>query len=921
MAEARSVALLPSRFKSGVALAVDAEGLHLRATVTVPPPGVLLAAAVRGARRVARAVAWSAWPLATPLGLGVGVALAAAALQRAPRAREALLPMLRALLRVSTPAATAAPLSSAAEGALLAAAAAAAVAAAVLAVAWLSRLALFALLHDRSFLRLRAGAPVPWRQGVWFACMRALTRGRPLLLQFQRSLPRLPLPTLGATVARYVASQAPLASPEEHARLAALAAAFLRNEGPALQRHLWLKALVSRNYVALWWEEFVYLRGREPIAVNSNYYALDCGRSRPTQLQASRAAVLTSELVRYMLALEDEAVAPVLLGGGAGGGGVPLCMAQCRRLFSTSRIPGRECDRIRHWDPATVRHVAVYCGGTLYLLDVFGSDGAPRAPEELEEAFEDIAVDAAAREAAAARQPRGGRAKPGLLREAEACLPALTAARRADWAEVRETLFGDGVNKRALNAVEKALFYVVLDASSPALLDWSARAMAGIAGLDTRTRPGIFFDKSFNLIVHANGSAAINAEHSWADALVIGHLLEHVLVGEVKGEPYDADGRVKLRDGRARCGSRLLGAAGLGPAPAPAPAAGRRQRSLSVDALGLSGAAQQGETALSPTSAPSADASAAGRWQRLSWTIGEDLEDAIFSARATLCALAADLDLVVTPFSDYGKRFVKRCGVSPDAYIQMALQLAYTRDRGHADNTYEAASVRLFAAGRTETVRSASAEALAFVAAMDQPGASPREKLAALRVACARHVELYTLAMSGEGFDRHLFGLYVVAVGTGVESAFLKAALGQPWRLSTSQVPQQQTTLWDIKDVRFRTAMSAGGGFSAVARNGYGVSYSVAGEDEFAFHVSSCVSSASATSATRFTARILQALADMRAVLSEALGGEGGKAGAAAAAPGAACGEATAPPGPVRGLAAEPLAATPQPIMLSGSAP
>jgi len=55
MAEARSVALLPSRFKSGVALAVDAEGLHLRATVTVPPPGVLLAAAVRGARRVVQA--------------------------------------------------------------------------------------------------------------------------------------------------------------------------------------------------------------------------------------------------------------------------------------------------------------------------------------------------------------------------------------------------------------------------------------------------------------------------------------------------------------------------------------------------------------------------------------------------------------------------------------------------------------------------------------------------------------------------------------------------------------------------------------------------------------------------------------------------------------------------------------------------
>jgi carnitine O-palmitoyltransferase 1 len=915
MAEARSIALLPSRFKSGVALAVDAEGLHLRATVTVPPPGALLAAAARGARRVARAVAWSAWPLTTPTGLGVAVVLAAAALQRAPRAREALLPLLRALLRALQPPANGgaadgdgssaaavareAPFSPAAEGALLAAAAAAAVAAAVLAVAWLSRLALFALLHDRSFLRLRAGATVPPLQRLWFACVRALTRGRPLLLQFEGSLPRLPLPTLDATVARYVASQAPLASEEAQERLEALAAAFLRNEGPALQRRLWLKALVSRNYVSDWWQDFVYLRGREPIACLSNYYALDCGRSRPTQLQASRAAVLTAELVRYMLALEDEAVAPVLLGGGAGAGGVPLCMAQARRLFSTSRIPGLESDRVRHWDPLCVRHVSVYCGGSLYLLDVFGSDGAPRAPEELEDAFADIAVDAAAREAAAARLPRGSRAKPGLLREAEACLPALTAARRADWAEAREMHFGDGVNKRSLNAVEKALFCVVLDASSPAVLDWSTRARAGIVGLNPSSRPGLFFDKSFNLIVHANGQAAINAEHSWADALVIGHLMEHMLVGEIKGEHYDADGRVKLRDGAARCGSRLLGAAGLSPAPKPAAASTRRPRSLSVDAVGLS------EPALSPTSAPSADASAAGRWQRLRWAISVELEDAIFAARASLSALAADLDLVVSPYQAYGKRFIKGVGVSPDAYLQMALQLAYMRDQGHADNTYEAASTRLFAAGRTETVRSASAEALAFVAAVDRPGASPSEKLAALRAACARHVDLYTRAMTGQGCDRHLFALYVVAVGTGTESPFLKSALGQPWRLSTSQVPQQQTSLWDIKDARFASAMSAGGGFAAVASNGYGVSYSVVGEDAFSFHVSSCVSSAPATSATRFTARILQALEDMRAVLTEALGDEAGKAAAAGR--------------PAAASDAEPLA-TPQPVMLTGGA-
>ena len=290
-----------------------------------------------------------------------------------------------------------------------------------------------------------------------------------------------------------------------------------------------------------------------------------------------------------------------------------------------------------------------------------------------------------------------------------------------------------------------------------------------------------------------------------------------------------------------------------------------------------------------------AGASNAGRWQRLSWVISAELEEAIFAARASLCALAEDLDLVVTSHAEYGKGFVKRCGVSPDAYLQMALQLAYFRDQRHFDNTYESSMTRLFADGRTETVRPVTAEATAFVLLMEQQGiggggvgggggggaasgaptpASPLAKLAALRAACEKHVALYVAAMEGCGFDRHLFALYVVAVGTGTESAFLKQALGQPWRLSTSQVPQQQTSLWSIKDKRFASAISAGGGFSAVAADGYGVSYSVAGEDEFVFHVSACVKSAPKTSAARFTGHILQALADMRAVLSQALGSE-----------------------------------------------
>lgn len=35
-----------------------------------------------------------------------------------------------------------------------------------------------------------------------------------------------------------------------------------------------------------------------------------------------------------------------------------------------------------------------------------------------------------------------------------------------------------------------------------------------------------WFDKSFTFIVFRNGKMGLNAEHSWADAPVIGHLWE-----------------------------------------------------------------------------------------------------------------------------------------------------------------------------------------------------------------------------------------------------------------------------------------------------------------------------------------------------------------------------------------------------------
>ena len=58
--------------------------------------------------------------------------------------------------------------------------------------------------------------------------------------------------------------------------------------------------------------------------------------------------------------------------------------------------------------------------------------------------------------------------------------------------------------------------------------------------------------------------------------------------------------------------------------------------------------------------------------------------------------LADDLQLHILHHNAYGKGFVKQCKLSPDAYIQMALQLAYYRDAGKFCLTYEASMTRYF---------------------------------------------------------------------------------------------------------------------------------------------------------------------------------------------------------------------------------
>ena len=88
---------------------------------------------------------------------------------------------------------------------------------------------------------------------------------------------------------------------------------FLNGVGPALQSALIKKSWLSSNYTTDWWEEFVYLRSRDSLLINNNYFGLGF-YSIPSDRQTSRIAGSVWAVLKWRKdALIDNKVPPMKL--------------------------------------------------------------------------------------------------------------------------------------------------------------------------------------------------------------------------------------------------------------------------------------------------------------------------------------------------------------------------------------------------------------------------------------------------------------------------------------------------------------------------------------------------------------------------------------------------------------------------------
>ncbi|XP_062256432.1 choline O-acetyltransferase [Platichthys flesus] len=367
----------------------------------------------------------------------------------------------------------------------------------------------------------------------------------------------------------------------------------------------------------------------------------------------------------------------------------------------------------------------------------------------------------------------------------------LTSDGRTEWAESRRALMKESTNRDSLDMIERCLCLVCLDdASGPELSD-TTRAMWMLHGGGVAKNGGNrWYDKPMQFVVGADGCCGVVCEHSPFEGIVLVQCTEYLLKYMI-GSP-----------------SKLVRAASVSELPAP---------------------------------------------RRLRWKCTPEVHKLLASSADKLQRLVTNLDMNVQKFDEYGKEFIKRQKISPDAYIQVAIQLAYYRCHRRPVSTYESASIRRFQQGRVDNIRSATPNALAFVKAMTDgmQSKSDTEKMEMLRGAIAAQTNYTIRTITGMAIDNHLLGLREIAHELRMEKpeifkdeAYL---ISNQFILSTSQVP---------------TTVEMFCCYGPVVPNGYGVCYNPQ-SDHIIFSVSSFRESPQTCSA-EFVKCLVQGLLDMR---------------------------------------------------------
>ncbi|KAF9451885.1 acyltransferase ChoActase/COT/CPT [Macrolepiota fuliginosa MF-IS2] len=633
------------------------------------------------------------------------------------------------------------------------------------------------------------------------------------------SLPRLPVPDLRKSLDKYLSSIEPFLHEAEQSSQAFSDAYQLRRKW-ADEFYFGIGSVLQERLIALdkaspnnwlddnFWINKAYHEWRAPLLINSNWWLAfydddlipetarmsvqtEDGMAGTTTWQLRRAAWLVHRTLEFKDRLATQELHPETTRTGI------WLRESTSKMFNVARIPQPHCDTLSQPPPKPhslhARSLLVMFHNFCYTIPIYSPSGELALPRDIYRRLRSIIADV-----------------DGRLKSGEKAFPigVLSADNRDTWAKnLNHLLSLSQTNKTSHQSLLTSVMALSLDHTPYTLPSQEGHPRTQTQStLDahlhsTRTTSqnlsNRFFDKPYTILVDPLARAGATGEHSPCDALVPSIVAEYGIVSGVEEDAFPST------EGES---TRIVG----------------------------------GEDG----------------FIRLDWVADDQLWRETKEAECRSVALIEDSDDSVFWFDGYGTDWMKTVAkLSPDAYIQMALQLAWYRTRGTFTATYETVLTRMFKRGRTETIRTFTNDSRAWVLSMVNPSTSLQTQHTLLTKAILTHSKLTRDGATGRGFDRHLLGLQLLHNPTsdGPSPPLFADPLfsqSQEWKLSTSGLSAGH---W------FK-----GTGFGAAYNDGYGINY-LAAPEMIKFGIESKHSSP-LTSTYAFKNAVDAALKDMKGV-------------------------------------------------------
>lgn len=179
--------------------------------------------------------------------------------------------------------------------------------------------------------------------------------------------------------------------------------------------------------------------------------------------------------------------------------------------------------------------------------------------------------------------------------------------------------------------------------------------------------------------------------------------------------------------------------------------------------------------------------------EELKFELNDKLEKAITEASKAVDRLSENIDMECFTFKEFGSDGIKKCKLSPDSFIQIAMQVTFYKLQKKPPAHYESAALRRFINSRTECIRSTSVESVEFAKLLNSNCDNNSEKKNALINAINAHKKTAGEAAVGEGVDRLFFGLKMIVNEEKMEIPEFYKDVGWTrsthFTLTSSQVP------------------------------------------------------------------------------------------------------------------------------------